>query len=606
MKTATRLLVLGSLFAAGCSGETGNSDAQPMPSSSPVPGMPGVDNPMATATPTNAMGQPVTPPGATPETGTPTTPTTPGVPTEEEAPPATGTCQVGVPVTSQFPRLTNRQYDTVVGDIFGVAAGNGSWSASFEPDSNGELSNTQWAQYQSTADEIAAAVMTTPLGTDLSAAASDPAALEANIRSLGRRMFRRPLTDDEVASFMALADVEPAGTPDEIAEALVYTMLISPSFLMRTELDAPEEMVPGTEAAPQNAFKLSSHEVASRLSFLIWNSVPDAALEAAADADELQTKEQVEAQAARMLGEEFRDKVTPVIVAAHRFYANIDETSSVSRWGKTPHDSSRFPEYSEAQDAPLLAEVDQFFAEVGYDGQFADLFLSNVAYVNQDTAPLYGLDAAAYGPELERVELDPMERPGFLTRGAFLSSFAHERDTSPILRGAFLLTLMGAEIGNPDPAALLTPLPEGNYATNREAVTALTSVDPSCVACHQAVINPPGFVLENYSAIGTIQTTDPEYGGMIDTAVDAVAFPDGAKPINNAHELMTEIAAGSLAKQIYARKWVGYATGRPTNDFDQCTAEAIATKIGAGAYSLASVLADITQAESFRYRVAAE
>jgi hypothetical protein len=69
---------------------------------------------------------------------------------------------------------------------------------------------------------------------------------------------------------------------------------------------------------------------------------------------------------------------------------------------------------------------------------------------------------------------------------------------------------------------------------------------------------------------------------------------------------MTAIAAGSRAKQIYARKWVGYATGRPANDFDQCTAEAIATKIGAGAYNLASVLADITQAESFRYRVAAE
>jgi hypothetical protein len=603
MKTATRLLVLGSLFAAGCSGEAGNSDAQPMPSDSLAPSIPGQQNPMTAPGMTNGMGQPVTPnEPATPGVAAPATPATPGAPTEDVAP-ATGNCQIGVPVTSQFPRLTNQQYDTVVRDIFGVAATNGSWSASFEADSNGELSNTQWNQYQSRADEIAAAVMTTPLGTDLATAAADPAALEANVRSLGRSMFRRPLTEEEVASFMTLASVEPAGTPEEIAEALVYTMLISPSFLMRTELDAPEEMVPG---APQTAFKLSSYEVASRLSFLIWNSVPDATLEAAADADELQTPDQVEAQAARMLGEEFRDKVTPVIVEAHRFYANIDESSSVSRWGKTPHDSSRFPEYSEAQDAPLLAEIDQFFAEVGYNGQFEDLFLSNVAYVNQDTAPLYGLDSAAYGPEMERVELDPVERPGFLTRGAFLSSFAHERDTSPILRGAFLLSLMGAEVGSPDPSAILTPLPEGNYATNREAVTALTSVDPSCVACHQAIINPPGFVLENYSAIGTIQTTDPEYGGMIDTAVDSVAFPDGAKPINNAHELMTAIAAGSRAKQIYARKWVGYATGRPANDFDQCTAEAIATKIGAGAYNLASVLADITQAESFRYRVAAE
>jgi hypothetical protein len=252
-----------------------------------------------------------------------------------------------------------------------------------------------------------------------------------------------------------------------------------------------------------------------------------------------------------------------------------------------------------------MAEMDTFFAEVGFQGQFQDLFLSNVVYVNEDTAPLYGVEGIT-GPELQRVELDGTERPGFLTRGAFLSSFAHERDTSPILRGAFILTLMGADLGIPDPEFALTELPVGDYATNREAVTALTSVDPSCVSCHQTVINPPGFVLENFSAVGSIQTTDPEYGGVIDTAVDAVAFPDGAKPINNAFELMTELSAGSVAKHIYAQKWVAYATGRDANDFDQCTAETIAGKLGTGAYSLASVLADITQAESFRYRVAAQ
>jgi hypothetical protein len=254
----------------------------------------------------------------------------------------------------------------------------------------------------------------------------------------------------------------------------------------------------------------------------------------------------------------------------------------------------------------MMAEMDEFFAEVGYDGQFEDLFLSNIAYVNQDTAPLYGLEAADFGPELQRVELDGMERPGFLTRAAFLSSFAHERNTSPILRGAFLLSVMGANVGAPIAGAADTALPPGDYKTNREAVIALTSVEDACVGCHHAVINPPGFVLESYSAVGSIQTTDPEYGGPIDTAVESVAFPSGAMPINNAYELMTQIAAGSVAKEIYARKWVSYATGRDANDFDNCTVETIANKMSSGAYNLASVLADITQAESFRYRVAAQ
>jgi hypothetical protein len=413
------------------------------------------------------------------------------------------------------------------------------------------------------------------------------------------------MTEAEVARFMTLAEVEPAGTPEEIAEAIVYTFLISPSFLMRTELDAPEETVPGTDP-PMMAFKLSNYEVASRLSFLIWNSIPDETLDAAADAGELETVEQIRDQAARMIGPDFQDKVSPVIAAAHRFYANIDETASGSRWGKTEHSTENFPEYSPAQLAPLMAETDAFFAKVGYEGKFEDLFLSDMAFVNEDTAPLYGLNAADYGPELTEVQLDGMERPGFITRAAFLSSYAHQDDTSPILRGVFLLTLMGGQTGVPDPEALKKQLPEADYQTNREAVEALTSVEPSCKGCHWTNINPPGFVLENFSAVGSVQTTDPVYGGEIVTAVDSVNFPAGAKPIANAHELMTEIVAGRLTKEIYAQKWVSYATKREKNDFDQCTADMIADSIEGGDYALSNVLPDLTQAESFRLRVAAE
>lgn len=613
MKTAARTMILAGLVGAACSGETGDMGG-PGPGTTPInpDAPPGVNNPPGVNTNPNSQNpsDPNAPPtgtGTTPD-GTSTSPppdtATPPIPPGGMDIPATGNCQPGVPVTSQVPRLTNPQYDAAVRDLFGVAPpSGGSWSATFEPDTKGELPSTQWAQYRSTAEQIAAAVMGTSLGDELAAAAGDRATLEASVRSLGRRVFRRPLSDDEVASFMTLADVEPAGTPEEIAEMVVYTMLISPSFLMRTELDAPAVAVPGTS---QMAYQLSNYEVASRLSFLIWNSVPDATLEAAADAGELQTPEEIRAQAERMLSPEFHDKVAPVIIAAHRFYANIQETSSQSRWGKTPHDASIFPEYSEAQNDVLLAEMDAFFADVGFNGQFEDLFLSNVAYVNQDTAPLYGLDSSSFGPELERVELDAVERPGMLTRGAFLSSFAHERNTSPILRGTFILTLMGGETPPPDPNALNTPLPPGDYKTNREAVTALTSVEDSCIGCHQRIINPPGFVLENFSAVGSIQTTDPEYGGPIDTAVESVAFPGGAKPIANAHELMTELAANRRPKEIYAQKWVSYATGREMNDFDQCTVNAIADKLAAGGYTLANVLADITQAESFRFRVAAE
>lgn len=579
--------------------------------SATAPVTPGVPNPSTTTpgvTPTTG----VTPPGVTPTTGVtpgnpPVTPTTGPTDTTEPPLPPPGVCMPGVPTTSQVPRLTNVQYDKVVRDVLGVTPTTGaSWSDGFELDTRGELSNTQWGQYQSRADVIAAAVMGTALGTSLTTAAAGAATLEPAIRDLGRKMFRRPMTEAEVTSFMSLMDVQPAGTPAEIAEVVVYAMLVSPSFIMRLELDAPTEAIPGTESAPQTGIKLSSYEVASRLSFLLWNSVPDAALNAAADANELQTAEQVQAQAARMLGAEFQDKVTPTIVAAHRFWANIDDASSLSRWGKTSHNKTIFPEYAEAQTAPLMAETDALFAEIGFGGQFQDLFLTTAAYVNQDTAPLYGV-TGTFGADLTRVELDAAVRPGILTRGAFLSSFAHEDDTSPILRGAFIVTLMGGSVGNPDPDALKIPIPEGEYANNREAITALTSVSAECVACHEKIINPPGFVLENFSAIGSIQTTDPGWEkGPIDTKVDTVAFPDGARAVNNAKELMDGMAAGRRTKEIYAAKYVSYATGRDANAYDQCTANAIADKIDAGSYVLSNILGELTQAASFRYRVAGQ
>ncbi|HEX2733663.1 MAG TPA: DUF1592 domain-containing protein [Polyangiaceae bacterium] len=549
-------------------------------------------------------GLPVSPtPGTQPQGNGPDT-TNPTPTTTDMPPPATGTCQPGVPITSQIPRLTNLQYDTVVKDIFNVSPASGKWSDSFEADTVGELPSTQWANYLAAADKIAAAVVATPVGQSLTCA--DGACLDAGIKALGRQMFRRPLTDAEVAKFTALKDLQPAGTPEEIAAAIVYSMLISPSFLTRAELDAPEVMVPGTDAAPQMAHQLSDYEVAARLSFMLWGSVPDQVLADAADAKELETKEQIAAQAARMVGPEFKDRVMPVINGAHRFYANISDTSSTSRWGKMDHDTAKFPEYLPAQKAATMAEMDALFADIGYNGKFEDLFLSNVAYVNADTAGLYGLNPADYGADLTRVELDAMARPGFITRAAFLSSFAHPDSTAPILRGAFLIRIMGGQTGVPDPNALKTPIPDGTYATNAEATKALTSVQDSCKSCHWTNINPPGFVLENFSAVGSIQTKDPVYGGDITTAVDAVNFPAGSKPINNAFELMTEIAAGRATKEIYAEKYVSYATGREANDYDTCTAIQIADKIEAGNYSLASVLPDITQADSFRLRVAGE
>jgi hypothetical protein len=429
--------------------------------------------------------------------------------------------------------------------------------------------------------------------------ACDPAAagcLTETIRAFGRKAFRRPLTDAEVARFATLSQATPPGTPDEVAEATLHAFLVSPSFLQITEL--------ATEAEG-SAFKLSPYEVAARLSFLIWGSVPDDLLNTAADNAELGTKDQILMQAQRMIA--VRDKAAPLIAAYHREY--LDMNNEDSHWWKVSHDLTRYPLYSDALVPLMQAELDRFFEDLAFGGgSFKDLFLSGVAYVNSATAPLYGLDPTAYGTDLTRVELDAAQRPGFLTRAGFLSSFSHFDATSPILRGAYVtVNILGVNPGAPDPNFFLTPPPDGTFYTERAYVEALTN-QPACVGCHAPYINPPGFALENYDAIGRWQTLDPRSGG--DPGLGAieptatVTFSDtNVKTIASPLELMQEISQTPLARRIYAEKVVSSATGRLPNPNDACTVELVDMKLASDGYNILGLLADLTQSDSFRLRV---
>jgi len=179
--------------------------------------------------------------------------------------------------------------------------------------------------------------------------------LTESVRTFGRKAFRRPLTDAEVARFEALGRTTPPATPEELVDATLHAFLVSPSFLQITEL---------VTEAEGSAFKLSSYEVAARLSFLIWGSVPDDILNAAADAGELATREQILAQAERMVL--VRDKTAPLISALHRAY--LDMENEDSHWWKVSHDTTKYPRYSDAAVPALQAELDRFFEDQAFGG----------------------------------------------------------------------------------------------------------------------------------------------------------------------------------------------------------------------------------------------
>lgn len=512
-------------------------------------------------------------------------------------------CVPGIPATSQIPRIRNQMYDFVVRDLLGVttlaSADNGVASTLLYPDYDGPMNVDAWRLFQDAALKVATEVMGGTNRTKF--IACDPAAagcLSETIRTFGRKAFRRPLTDAEVARFERLSQTTPAGTPEEVALTTLQAFLVSPSFIQRVEA--------GTEVEG-TAIKLTQHEMASRLSFLLWGSVPDQILMEAADNNELQTKEQILNQATRMIGD--RAKTAPLVASYHREY--LDMSNGDAHWWKSQHDSTKFPLYNVSMEPAFMQEIDLFFEEVAFaGGTFKDIFLSNVGYVNSSTAPIYGLPAANYTANLQRVELDAQQRPGFLTRIGFLQSYSHYEATSPILRGAYVtVNIIGVNPGAPDPNFFLTPPPEGTYYTERAFVEALTAA-PTCTGCHTPYVNPPGFVLESYDAIGGWQTTDPRAvalgdpsKGTINGTADVYFTEDAPKTITSPRQMMEEIAVNQKAKEIYAQKWVRFATGRSANPNDACTVEALTANLAKDDYTILKLLGDLTQADSFRLRV---
>ena len=273
------LLVAG--VAAGCTGNvgdqtTGGAGSNGGPGAAGSNGGPGVAGNNGTP---GTAGSPVV-------TGTAGNTGAAGGP---EVPSCTGTCVCapGIPGTSQVARMTRLQYDTVVKDLLGVttlaSAGNMAPSSLLSEDSTGPLTDISWNGYLSVAEKVATAVMassTSKAKFITCADATQATCLTSTIKTFGRKAFRRPLTDAEVTSLSRFNSLTPKGTSDQVAESVLFAILASPSFIALPELGQTTE---GT------ALKLTSYEVATRLSFLLWNSVPDDTLNTEADADRLTT-----------------------------------------------------------------------------------------------------------------------------------------------------------------------------------------------------------------------------------------------------------------------------------------------------------------------------
>lgn len=497
---------------------------------------------------------------------------------------------------SRFVRLTHRQYDNTVADLLAVTEGPGS---TFIPDpaiggfsNNAEqlrVNDPLARDYRRAAEELAASLAAdTP--RLMSIVPCDPTAATCAsdfIAEFGAKAFRRPLTADEQAMLEGVFAngaglYDGAGDFEAGVAMVVEGVLQSPSFLYRSELSVP--------SGDAEVVALDGYEIASRLSYMLWNTMPDDELRAAAASGDLDTAEGIEAQARRMLADA---KAVDPIEDFHDQWLGLDEYEGITK------DAGAFPEFNADTATSMRNETLAFVQKVILEdeGSFADLMTSPEAWVDSNLAPIYEVEDP--GPAGAWVILDSTQRSGLLTQAGFLASHAYPGETSPIHRGVFIQRqVLCATI--PDPPGdvdLDLPPADAELVTTRQRVENHTSPQ-ACTGCH-TMINEPGFAFEGYDAVGRIR--DMDNGAPVDST-GTLQTAEGNLTFTNGVDLSQQLANHPLAQRCYLDQWFRYASARTVANEDTCTLGGLHESLSENGYDIKELLVSLTQTVSFRYR----
>lgn len=371
------------------------------------------------------------------------------------------------------------------------------------------------------------------------------------VSELGRKAFRRPLTAAETDRYEAFFEARRAEIDWAAAVQLTVTAFLqSPQFLWRLEHGAGPE---GDHVA------LTPYETASRLSYLIWQSMPDDELFAAAAAGELASAEQLEAQTRRMLED---PRARAAVGEYFRQWLHLDRVAGEEKLPEL------VPEWSPAVAQAATVESQRFAEHVFFEGTLGDLFTSRHGFVSEELAPLYDVPAAPDGTEL------PPERAGILSRIAFLGGEAREANGSPPLRGVFVIKrLLCQPTGAPPADADTSPPvmnPDDGPMTNRMLFEERTS-PAECQSCHER-IDGFGFGFENFDMAGRFRTEDN--GLPVDATGLALGIGnDGV--YEGATELQERFADSPVVQDCAVEKWFTYANGHAPAGADACQVDAL-------------------------------
>ncbi len=403
------------------------------------------------------------------------------------------------------------------------------------------------------------------------------------VERFARRAYRRPPTEGEVADLMAFyrQGLERGGFEDGVETAL-RALLSSPHFLFRTEHAAP-----GGRNGPH---AVSQFELASRLSFFLWSSIPDDELLEAAAEGRLRDDGALEGQVRRMLADRRSSSLVENFAGQWLHLRNLDS------W--TP-DRRLFADFDDNLRQSLRRETELLFeAILREDRSLADLLSADFTHLNERAAKHYGIPHV-YGDHFRRVRL-PADgvRGGLLTHGSILAVTSYGNRTSPVLRGTWVLeNILGTPPPPPPPEA--TPLRERSASdaalTLRERISEHRA-DPACASCHD-IIDPIGFALENFDAVGRWRTHDG------DAPVDASGtLPDGTRFSGPVELRQALLRRPELFVATATEKLLVYALGRGLEAYDAPAIRKIVRDARRDDYRFSSLILGVVRSMPFQMR----
>ncbi len=499
-------------------------------------------------------------------------------------------CEAGIDTAfGGLRRLTKEEYNRLIAQLFndnrgfGDNFGEDGKLGNFDINVELPISEERVQQHMEVGKDIAERASEN-LDSWMPCSEQNDACARTMINSVVATAYRRPLSNEESDRlFETYANAKEGSTFNEGIRVLLEAVLSSPNFLYHFEFGENEQIANGV-------VPLTQHELAARLSFFLWRSAPDDTLTAAADAGELETLEQIAAQARRLIEDE---RAQATIGLFHRQWLRLE----------TPDGDGDKARFIEAINEDTVRTV----ISLVYDdnGAMSDLFNVEYGFLNETSKELYDVSGSGTGQEQDgftRYDLNPEQRKGILTRAGFLNS-----NHGPSRRGKFVREEVLCSIIPPPPAGVDTTVPEGNPSDHPRERFLVHTENPACGGCHR-LMDPIGFGFDHYAGNGRWRSIIEEETDGVERQFEVrdmgelFETTDINGVFEGASELQTKLAGSVDAEACYAFQWVRFATGRQPGIEDSCSLATINEQAKTTNYNIQDILVAITQTDAFRYR----